>query len=278
MLTEENLHKEISAYYEENDLSYQNWGGPGPYHLHYGYQDDVKKDHHTSLLRMVEVLAELAGVRQGETILDAGCGVGGTTFWLAERYLVDIHGISISPFQIRKAKEFARANGNRIGFSAQDFCNTSFPENSFDLVWAVESVCHAYHKEEFIQEVHRVLKPGGRLMVADFFLNQEEITEVQRYSLDIWLRGWAIPNLAPTSLFLRSLKEIGFKRVNSLNLTENIRASSNEIYRRGKDGYPDDLVKKGKNIKQIEHVQAGIFQKVALDLGVWSYRVFTGFK
>ena len=273
------LRKRIVEYYEQNDVSYQNWGdSQRPYQIHYGYKDSPTQGHYDSLMRMNEVLAEAANVQAGNLVLDAGCGVGGGVIWLAETIEAKVHGISISEYQIAKAKSFTSGNLHPIEFSVQDFTRMAFPSKTFDVVWGLESVCYAECKQDFLLEAYRVLRPDGYLVVADFFLNCSELDEIQSHSLEIWLDGWAIPNLCTQAEFLKYLDVIGYKNVRMRDVTSNIRYSSEEIYLRGKEGYPDDILTKNKGVVQIKHVQACLFQKVALELGVWSYRIFTGQK
>jgi hypothetical protein len=147
----------------------------------------------------------------------------------------------------------------------------AFSSNYFDVVWGLESVCYAERKQDFPMEAYRVLRPGGYLVVADFFLNCSELDEIQSYSLEIWLDGWAIPNLYTQAEFLKCLNVIGYKNVRMRDVTSNIRYSSEEIYLRGKEGYPDDILTKNKSVVQIKHVQACLFQRVTLELGVITF-------
>ncbi len=71
----------------------------------------------------------------------------------------------------RKATAYANELNlaKRVKFEQTNYLNTGYPAESFDLVWAIESVCYANNKKEFLQEAFRLLKKGGRLIVADFF-------------------------------------------------------------------------------------------------------------
>src|SRR2546428_4999839 len=127
-------------------------------------------------------MAEQANITQIDRILDAGCGIGGSALWLAKYTKAGVVGISISPKQIEKAKILAKQAkvDHLVSFSVIDYLQTGFPEESFDVVWAIESVCHAEKKEEFLKEAHRVLKKGGRIITADGFIKREPTTEREK--------------------------------------------------------------------------------------------------
>ena len=78
--------------------------------LHYGYWDDSVKNFHEALLNLNKVLAEIAEIKEGENILDAGCGVGGSSLWLAKRKNCTVKGISLNKRQIDKAECIQQKN------------------------------------------------------------------------------------------------------------------------------------------------------------------------
>ena len=277
----------IIEYYRQLDASYRRWGVSEAYELHYGHHDDLpgvedrsEDDHARALVRMTEVMAERASIRPGDRVLDAGCGVGASALWLAAHRGCQVEGISLSEHQIGLAREFAsRAQDpSRLGFAVRDFSATGLPDASFDVVWGLESICYAQDKRLFLAEALRLLRPGGRLVVADYFLESEPRSGIERHSLERWLDGWVIPHLPRRTQFHGWIAGAGFVEGEDVDITENIRPSAEEIYRRGKAGYPDDILGKGKNALQIQHVEACLFQKVCLDLGLWRYRIFTARK
>ena len=274
-----NIHQQhIIDYYEQMDSSFQNWSGTEPYQLHYGYKDAPDQSHHQTLLNMNRILAETAVIQPGETVLDAGCGVGGSALWIANHIGAHVHGITLLAYQVSKAREFAATKSAPVEFSVQDYTNTAFPDNCFEVVWGLESVSHAVYKKSFLQEAYRILKPGGRLVMADLYLNRENLKPMEAHALKIILKGWVMPNMPTRSQIQEWMVESGFRQVNFRDITTNIRASACEIFRRGKEGYPEDILTKGKNIRQIEHVHACLFQYIALEMNVWSYNIFIGRK
>lgn len=111
-----------------------------------------------------EVLAA-ADLRDGQAVLDAGCGFGGTLAGLsaAGRGLA-LTGLNIDPRQLVLARE----NAPGVSFVEGDACAMPFPDESFDRVLAVECVFHFPSRLKFLREAARVLRRGGRVSLSDF--------------------------------------------------------------------------------------------------------------
>lgn len=274
-----NINKQIINYYEKCDKSFQHWGEEKIYRMHFGFWEKNIHSHTQALENMDRVLAEMAKVKSGDRILDAGCGVGGSAIWLAKNFNVEVIGITLSPLQCQKANIFAKEEGvsDRVKFYIRDFTNTGFDKESFDIVWSIESVCHALDKKGFIKEAKRILKSGGRLIIADGFIKKENLNKLDRFLLNNWIKRVVVPNLAKVSDFQKYLKDVGFKNIEFTDITKNILLSSKEIFRRGVLGWPVYKLK-GKNPVQMNHVKGCIFQYLALKKGAWVYGIVYGEK
>ena len=140
---------------------------------------------------MNEVMMEAANIKSTDKVLDAGCGIGGSSIFLAEKIGCNVTGISLSEKQINKAKELAikKKVEDKVDFKVMNYCATDFPDESFDIVWGCESICYADDKEQFIKEACRLLKPGGRLVVADGFVTDFKNNDHHYKKLARWLAG-----------------------------------------------------------------------------------------
>ncbi len=98
--------------------------------------------------------------------------------WLAENYRVEVVGVTLSGVQAARANKYAKKRGldELVRFEQQDFTDTSFPDASFDVVWAQESVCHVplASKQAFMKEAYRVLRPGDDLATMDEYAQWAE--------------------------------------------------------------------------------------------------------
>lgn len=103
-------------------------------------------------------------------LLDVGCGLGGTTEYLARHFPVDgIHGINVSDYQIEQCR--ARLPGAQ--FQVMPAEDMRFPDAMFDALVSVEAALHFKGRREFLNEARRVLKPGGEIVVADMVFQGE---------------------------------------------------------------------------------------------------------
>ncbi len=148
----------------------------------------------------------------GTTVLDVGCGIGGSSRILAQDYGFSVTGITISPQQVQRAGELT-PEGVDARFAVDDAMNLSFPDGSFDVVWSIEAGPHMPDKAVFARELMRVVKPGGRLVMADW--NQRDDRQVP---LNFWERPvmrqlldqWSHPAFSSIEGFAELLQETGF--------------------------------------------------------------------
>jgi MPBQ/MSBQ methyltransferase len=141
-------------------------------HIHLGHYGSPpqRKDFLQAKSDFVHEMAKWGGLDKlpkGTTVLDVGCGIGGSSRILAKEYGFEVTGITISPQQVRRATELTPEDVT-AKFQVDDALALSFPDNSFDVVWSIEAGPHMPDKAKYAQEMMRVLKPGGTLVVADW--------------------------------------------------------------------------------------------------------------
>ncbi|MDX1976333.1 MAG: methyltransferase domain-containing protein [Pseudanabaenaceae cyanobacterium bins.68] len=164
-------------------------------HIHLGYYQPGTTDFLQAKVDFVHEMVKWAGLDQlppGTTLLDVGCGIGGSSRILARDYGFEVTGITISPQQVKRAQELTPP-GLSAQFLVDDAMALSFPDQSFDLVWSIEAGPHMPDKQVFARELLRVLKPGGILVVADWNQRDDRVVPlnfweklVMRQLLDQW--------------------------------------------------------------------------------------------
>ncbi len=271
---------DIVDYYDKTEISYRLWWDLNhSLAIHFGYTDEKVKNFRQSLIRFNEVLAEQARIGPSDHVLDAGCGVGGSGIFLAQRFGCGIEGVTVCPKQtIRAARTAAqRGVGHLVRFHEVDYCRTAFKDNTFTVVWGLESICYAQSKRQFVREAYRLLKPGGRLIVADGFATKESYEGKDDEIMRNWLNGWAVNSLDTPKQFRRYGADAGFRAMSFRDVSKNVFPSSRKLflfsvpaiilatiqYRLGYISWLESL-----------HSVTLYYQYVGLKKGLWQYGIF----
>ncbi len=186
------LYQQIQAFYDASSGLWEEVWGEHMHHGYYGPDGNFKLDRRQAQINTIEELLAWAqdnpivsgeGIEtltlealakdtlkqnRPQNILDVGCGIGGSSLYLAEKFGAQVTGITLSPIQAHRAQERAQAVGlaTKTDFQVANALDMPFADNSFDLVWSLESGEHMPDKVKFLQECYRVLKPGGKLILA----------------------------------------------------------------------------------------------------------------
>lgn len=119
----------------------------------------------------------------GATVLDLGCGIGGYDRILVETLGASrVTGIDIDRASIGAARRMARERGlsDRLDFIAVEPGPLPFETDSFDIAYSKDSIVDIPEKAAVLREMYRVVKPGGHVVVSDWFRSEEPYTEEMR--------------------------------------------------------------------------------------------------
>jgi len=276
-------NNDIARYYDLSEVHYRIfWDLEKSKSLHYGYWDATTRNFHEALLNINLILSLRADITPSDRVLDAGCGIGGSSIWLASSIGCHSTGISLSQKQVNKAKTKAEEAkvSERTDFQVKDFTKTDFPDESFDVVWAIESICHAEDKALFLKEAFRVLKKGGRLIMADFF-KKENLQGKDAEMIRDWAHGWAVPDFSILNEFTSQIKQAGFSGFKTEDATEAIRPSAKKLYRAywiGILGAKLYALFKNPTEFSKKNVETAYLQYKTLQKGLWEYSIVKAVK
>lgn len=271
--------QDVSNYYDQTENHFQFWWKlDKSMGLHYGIWEKGIKSFADAILHTNSILLKMGEIKESDIVLDAGCGVGGSTIYLAKNVGCKVTGITLSEKQSRTATKFAEQNGvgHLVSFQMMDYTKTSFPDNSFDVVWAVESMQTAVDKSDFFKEVKRILKPGGRVVIADWFKSYEYPFNGKK-SMQMMNNYWAITDVVSINEFSSKAEKKNFLIVQNRDVTKEVAPSVRRLFIASYFGmyasiFYNIFVKRAGYFSR-NHYKTGFGQFIAYYRKLWTYNL-----
>lgn len=179
--------------------------------------DPLREDPDQSVL----ALAERAGLRDGDRVLDAGCGVAGPATVIAGHFpQVVIDGITTSPRQAEIALGRIKGAGlaSRIRVHVADYQRLPFRDEQFDQVLFFESTCYAADLQAAFSEAFRVLGAEGRLYVKDVFRLSGHLSESESEHIAAFDQVWGCVRSKTMEESVEAMTSAGFKMIHAAPL------------------------------------------------------------
>ncbi len=224
--------KVIRNHYDVSTLFYRMLWGP---HIHHGLWD-ADETPRVAQLQLTERLASNAEIFSGARVLDAGCGMGGSSRWMAKQFACEVTGVTISPVQRHWAALTATLQRcrPRPRFLCENLERCHFDPGTFDFVWSVECTEHLFEKAQFFQNAARWLKPQGRFAICAWLVGRNETDPDTIRQVQGVCEGMFCPSLGTQGDYENWFQAAGMRIVKSELWTEKV-AQTWEICKRRVD-------------------------------------------
>lgn len=224
------------AYYDSDDADrfyFKVWGGED---IHIGLYKSEDESVFDASRRTVETMAgKIDGLSEASRVIDIGAGYGGSARYLAKEHGCDVVCLNISEVQNTLNRKLNKEQGldDKITVKHGSFEDIPEPREGFDVVWSQDAILHSGDRETVIEEVARVLKPGGLFIFTDPMqsddANPDELQPVyDRIHLD---------TLGSVKFYRETCARYGLKEVEVDLMTEQLRNHYNTVRERLLESY-----------------------------------------
>lgn len=206
--------QKVKEHYDLASPYYQSlWGN----HIHHGYYITGKESKEEAADNLTNFIFTKSGIKNNSSILDVGCGIGGTSIWFAKTHSCKVNGITISPVQVKMANELASRENLKIcpRFFLDD-ANKIKIRKKYDAIWAVEMISHLENKKHLFESSAKALNKGGKLVIADWFLG-----DFRDKYVDLVEKGMLVSMLKAED-YISMIEKAGLKLIYQRNITREV--------------------------------------------------------
>jgi ubiquinone/menaquinone biosynthesis C-methylase UbiE len=236
--------------------------------LNFGLWRDGASDYRTASRNLVRHMANGIALAPSSRLLDVACGMGEQDVVFAEESGCEsITGLDVTWKHVVTARERARAArlNARLGFQHGNATELPFEDGAFTHVTCIEGGEHFDTREKFLQEAFRVLRPGGRIALADYTAKRMPLSAVERFMTAVVRRLWHVPiaNVCTAEELGKTLERVGFRGVRTEDASEDVIP-----------GYYHEGLKP-ENVKRVAAIRGFWVAHASLWIDYFTYHLFT---
>ena len=278
------LNQRIKDFYDASTPLWLSTWGEQMHHGYYGPKGQRQVDHKQAQIDMIEALLEWGQAPLNvERFLDAGCGVGGSSRYLAQRYpTAQGLGLTLSPVQAANGRRYNQqvGVGDRLEIRARDvYTLDAAVDGQFDMIWSMESAEHMADKLALMKLFHRLLRPGGQLLMATWCHRETPpaLSDKDQSILENICKLYHLPPLVSISEVGDAASKAGFNHVATEDWSQAVEPFWGAVIKSGLDprNWPG-LIRAGAST--IKGAWAMKYMKQGFQTGAIKYGVIRGTK
>ena len=221
----------VAEYYRQSDRGYKLFHSrEGALHIALGCDGHRDKSGYG---RQAEIFAEHLHAANAQHAIELGCGMGFNVRWLAEHEPEKTFlGVDLTESHINTATR-AASHLDNAQFAVANYEQLPYADVSFDAALSVESMCQTGNLEQALREAHRVLKPGGRLVVVDCFRGGplDSFADNLRQAALLVEKSTAVDSFSTVEGWFAAAEAAGFQRVKAVDLSGETGLNLRRLYK-----------------------------------------------
>lgn len=243
-------------YYNSEDADnfyFHVWGGED---IHVGLYKSDDEPIRDASRRTVEHMADkLENLDKDSKVLDVGAGYGGSMRYIARRFGCHCVALNLSEVENQRDRDMNEEQGldDLIDVVDASFEKVDYSDNTFDVVWSQDAILHSDHREKVLEEVARVLKPGGEFVMTD----PMQADDCPEGVLEPILNRIHLSSLGSPGFYIETAKKLGLEDLGFEDHTDQLTRHYSRVLQTLND-LEDELADKIVGRDYIERMKQGL--------------------